>query len=199
MIKKTALCYWMSQMGPCWRTDFTRPFYYSSVMWLTPRRPLCAATCKSVKSVKTALNTDVTFSSQTNPTTERLCRLLTNLPCERAELMVNPLKMLIALSPLTKLLHYSRNVPAGVQQLASARANVPAAALYDPQCKSLCRITSFDSRLVLPVQWLMIIRQTMAIHTKGTLSHCWACGFSIWRAGAGLRQPGEKAPSWQKT
>lgn len=81
--KKTALCYWMSQMGPCWRTDFTRPFYYSSVMWLTPRRPLCAATCKSVKSVKTALNADVTFSSQTNPTTERLCRLLTNLPCER--------------------------------------------------------------------------------------------------------------------
>lgn len=80
--EKTALCDWMSHMGPCWRIDFTRPFYYSSVMWLTPRRPLCAATCKSVKSVKMAPNADVTFSSQTNSTTERFCRLLTTLPCE---------------------------------------------------------------------------------------------------------------------
>lgn len=168
-------------------------------MWLTPRRPLCAATCKSVKSVKTAQTQTWPFPpKQTRPLRDsagysQIC------PANGAELTVNPLKMLIALSPLTKLLHYSRNVPAVVQQLASARANVPAAALYDPQCKSLCRITSFDSRLALPVQWLMIIRQTMAIHTKGTLSHCWACGFSIWRAGPGLRQPGEKAPSWQKT
>lgn len=115
-------------------------------------------------------------------------------PVNGTELVVNPLKMLITSSPLTELLVYSCKTPLKVQQSVSARAAVPAAALYGPQWRSLCCITSFDSQLVLPVQWLTIIwADNGFFSTKGTLSRCWACGFSVSRAGAGLRQPGENA------
>ncbi len=113
-------------------------------------------------------------------------------PVNGTEPAVNPLKMLITSSPLTELLLFSCKTPLNVQQSVSARAAVPAAALYGPQWRSLCYITSFDSWLVLPAQWLTIIwADNGFFSTTGTLSHCWACGFSIWRAGAGPRQPGE--------
>lgn len=57
-------------------TNFTTPWDYS---WWTPKSSICSV---SVKSVKTSLKADVTFSSQTNRTTERFCWLLTLSPCE---------------------------------------------------------------------------------------------------------------------
>lgn len=134
------------------------------------------------------------FPSQTNSPLRDSAGYSQIGPVNGTEPAVNPLKMLITSSPLTELLHYSCKTPLNVQQSVSARAAAPAAALYGPQWRSLCYITSFDSRLVLPVQWLTIIwADNGSFSTKGTLSHCWACGFSVWRAGAGPRQPGENA------
>lgn len=152
----------------------------------------------TVKAVRTSLTWP--FPPKQTRAPRDSAGLLTDLaPVNGTEPAVNPLKMLISSSPLTELLHYSFKTPPNVQQSVSARAAAPAAALYGPQWRSLRCITSFDSRLVLPVQWLTIIWPDNGVFsTKGTLPRRWACGFSVWRAGAGPRQPGENAPGHTK-
>lgn len=102
---------------------------------------------------------------------------------------VNPLKMLIASSPLTELLHYSCKTPLNVQQSGSARAAVPAAALYGPQWRSLCYITSFDSpacaarTMTHNRQWLLF-NQRHAYSLPGVWFQClksWGRAETTWR------------------
>lgn len=87
--------------------------------------------------------------------------------------------MLMASTPLTELLHYSCKTPSVRPCRCFIRATI--------------EVTSFDSRLALPVQWLTIIWvDNGCFSTKGTLSCCWACGCSVWRAG------GRAQTTWRK-
>lgn len=114
-------------------------------------------------------------------------------PVNGTEPAVNPLKMLITSSPLTELLHYSCKTPLKVQQSVSARAAVPAAALYGPQWRSLVHHIIWLPPCAASTMTHNHIADNGFFSTKGPLSRCWACGFSVWRAGAGPRQPGENA------
>lgn len=150
------------------------------------------------KCVRTSLRADVTFSTQTNPSTETLCWLLTDWPCEwdRAggESTQNA-NHLVATDWITPL--FMQNSP-----------ERPAVGICQGRrsCHSFIRghnggLSAASHHLTpgLPVQWLTIIWADKGFFsTTGTLPRCWACGCSVWRAGAGPTQPGENAPARTK-
>lgn len=70
---------WCKIFFKCADFDGLTPRDSSSFLWLTPKSSVCSV---NVKSVQTSLKADVTFSSQTNPTAERFCWLLTDSPRE---------------------------------------------------------------------------------------------------------------------